>query len=80
MSVFVIINEWTDIKNTTSAEVTGDSYFTTRESAWTALHQVAESFGHELDSDGFSFSLEDHTPGLQFEEYYIQELMNGDSK
>lgn len=79
MSVFVIVNEWTDIDNSTSSEIVGDRYFESMEEAWQALSLICASYGSELDQDGFSFSLEGHDPHLQFEEFYIQELTKGDS-
>lgn len=75
MSVFIIVNEWTDINNDTSSEVTGANYFPTEDDAWEALSVIAESYGVDLDKEATNISLEDHSPHLQFEEYYIQELV-----
>lgn len=74
MSVFVIINEWTNIAGDTSAEVTGGNYFTSEDDAHDHLAVIAESYGVEIDKEATSLSLEDHSPHLEFEEYYIQEL------
>lgn len=74
VSVFIIVNEWTDIANTTSSEVVGGNYFTSEDGAWEALRDIAAAYDTELDRDETSLQFEDHKPHLQFEEYYIQEL------
>ena len=73
-SVFVIINEWTDIASNTGAEVVGSNFFTTEQKAWDSLLIIAQAYDTELRPDETSISLEDHVSNLQFEEYYIQEL------
>lgn len=76
-NVYVIINEWTDIANNTSSEVVGAKWFAIEDDAWVALNIIAESYGTDLDDDETSLEFEDHKPGLQSEEYYIQELTKG---
>lgn len=73
-NVFVIINEWTDIAETSSSEVTGDNYFTSESAAWDALKVIADTYLYDLAPDATSIVLENHTPSLNYEEYYIQEL------
>lgn len=75
-SVYVIINEWTDISNDTSSEIVGGKWFSTEDDAWDALNLVAEALSVELPEDETSIQLEDHTPGLQSEEYRIEELIH----
>lgn len=75
--VFVIINEWTDVANDTSSELWGGKWFSSEDDAWAALNLIAESYGVDLDDDETSMEFEDHKPGLQVEEYYIQELTKG---
>jgi hypothetical protein len=77
VKVFVIINEWTDIANDTSSEVTGGKWFASEDEAWDALDLIAEAHGVELDQDETSLQLEDHKSGLQNEEYRIEELTRG---
>lgn len=77
IKVFVIINEWTDIANDTSSEVTGGKWFASEDEAWDALDLIAEAHGVELDQDSTSIQLEDHKSGLQSEEYRIEELTRG---
>jgi hypothetical protein len=73
-SVFVIVNEWTDITGNSGAEVVGSNFFRTEQEAWDSLLIIAQTFEAELLPADTSIQLEDHTPNLQFEEYYIQEL------
>lgn len=75
-SVFVIINEWTAIDNSSGADVVDSKYFDSEESAWRALREIAHTFEDDLDYDTTSIQYEDHA-GLQYEEYYIQELTRG---
>ena len=77
VKVFVIINEWTDIANYTSSEVTGGKWFPSEDEAWDALDLIAEAHSVELGQDETSFVLEDHKAGLQTEEYRIEELTRG---
>ena len=77
IKVFVIVNEWTDIANNTSSEITGGKWFASEDDAWTALDLIAEAHGVELDPDETSLQLEDHKSGLQSEEYTIEELTRG---
>lgn len=80
MSVFIIMNEWTDVENNTHSELIGGKYFTSEDSAHAALAIVAGTYEVELTFDEMSFSVEDYDPHTQFEEYYIQELTRGDSE
>ena len=74
MSVFIIMNEWTSLDGSTGAEVVGSSYFETEQDAWDSLRDIATAFDAELLPGDSNIVLEDHTPNLQFEEYYIEEL------
>lgn len=74
MSMFVIINEWTDVANNTSSEVVDAKYFESEDDAWEALRLVAVAHDVNLDHDDTSLILGDSRSGIQFEEYYIQEL------
>lgn len=76
-SVFVIINDWTDIADAECSEIVGYEFFESENDAWHALNVIAESYGVDLHPEDTSFSMEDHAPGLQFEQYYIQELRKG---
>jgi len=77
VSVFIIVNEWTDIDDITSSQVVDSNYFTTEHAAWDALSQIAEAYEVGLHPADTSISMENHAPGLQYEEYYIQELTRG---
>lgn len=74
MNVYVIINEWTSIDNSTGVEIVGANYFTSEEEAHESLKVIAEAFEYDLEPDETSIQLEDHLPSLQYEEYYITEL------
>lgn len=76
-NVFVIINEWTSIDNSTGAEVVGANFFESEGDAWVALNAIAEAHDTRLYLDETSLQFEDHQPHLQHEEYYIQELTRG---
>ena len=76
-NVFVIINEWTSNDNSTGAEIVDAKFFESEHEAWLALRDIAHSFEDDLDYDATSLAYEDHAAGLQFEEYYIQELPKG---
>lgn len=73
-SVFVIVNEWTTIDNSTGSEVVGSNYFPTEQDAWDHLAIIAEAHEVALGRTETSLQFEDHDPHLQYEEYYIQEL------
>lgn len=73
-NVFVIINEWTSIDNSTGAEVVGSNFFESENDAWESLLTIAQAHDTTLFADETSLQLEDHLPHLQYEEYYIQEL------
>lgn len=77
-SVFIIINEWTSaVTGNTSSDIAEYQFYASEEAARGALADHAKIYGLELEPDAFSFSLEDHTPTISFEEYYIQELIKG---
>lgn len=75
--VFIIVNEWTDLANNTSSEITGGKWFDSEDAAWDALDLIAEAQGVELGQEDNSIQLEDHNSGLQSEEYRIEELTKG---
>jgi hypothetical protein len=77
VSVFVIINEWTDVTGDGSSEVVDSKYFDHEGSAWDALRLIAESYHVDLGETDTSISLRDHDEFLNYEEYYIQELTKG---
>lgn len=77
MSVFIIMNEWEAIDGSTGASVVDARFFDSEEGAWEALRDIAHSYEDDLDYDATSLTYEDHTAGLTFEEYYIQELSKG---
>jgi hypothetical protein len=78
VSVFVIINEWTTVDNSTGSELTGSKYFESEDDAWEALLLIAQAQATTLYADETSLVLEDHDAHLQYEEYYIQELTKGE--
>lgn len=73
-NVFVIINEWTAIDNSSHSDIVDSKYFDSEESAWRALREIAHSYDDDLDYDATSISYENSTVAVQYEEYYIQEL------
>jgi hypothetical protein len=73
-SVFVILNEWTNTAGITSSQIVDSVYFTSESVAWDALKLIADSYETHLAPDETSISLEDHSPHIPYEEYYIQEL------
>ena len=74
MSIFVIINEWETDRETTGSEPVDWIYWATEEKAWEYLRDIAAIHEYELDRDDHSFSPPTPSPGIQYEEYYIQEL------
>ena len=76
-SVFVIVNEWADVTGRSGVTVVDWKYHTTQESAWRALREIAHSYDDDLDYDATSLQYENPSSGLEFEEYYIQELTKG---
>lgn len=76
MSVFIIINEWTDRDGNVSSEPVAATYFTTENEAHESLGYIAEAHDVELSPLDTSFVTE-NDPHLQFQEYYIQELTRG---
>lgn len=75
-SVYVIINEWTDIAGNTSSEVVGASFNETEDGAWEDLRIIAEAHGDVLLPGETALVYEAHVHNLQSEEYYIEELTN----
>lgn len=75
-SVYVIVNEWTDIANNTSSEIVNAKWYRNEPDAQYALGLLAEPHGVELTDDDTSFTLEDQA-GLQSDEYRIEELDRG---
>lgn len=77
-SVFVIINEWTAIDNSSGAEIVDSKYFESEDEAWDALLLIAQAHETTLFADETSLSFENPTANLEFEEYYIQEVTKSD--
>lgn len=77
MNVFIIINEWIDIEDNTSSEVTGAKYFESEDDAHDHLADIATSHGQGLELDETALVIEDLSAHLRYEEYYIQELTRG---
>lgn len=75
--MFIIVNEWTNSEGITSAEVVGGKYFTSEEDAWGALLDIAVAYDVALCADEMNLVIEDPTPHISYEEYYIQELIRG---
>lgn len=77
-SVFIIINEWVDQQDNEGSEVTGAKYFTSEDQAWDALDEIAVAYGRDITHEELSFSVtgDGH---IKYEEYYVQELTNGDN-
>lgn len=80
MSVFIIMNEWTDTDGNGHSELVGGKYFSSEDSAHDALVIIAETYGVEMTAEDMSFSVGNYDPHTEFEEYYIQELANGEGK
>lgn len=74
MSVFVIINEWQTDQGATSSEPVDWIYWQTDDGAWKYLRDIAARWEIELDTDTYSFSPPTMPYGIQYEEYYVQEL------
>lgn len=77
-NVFVIIDEWTSTSGATSSEVTDNRFFTSESEAWDALRAIAEAWEYDLGKGDNSIGLDNPVPGMDYEEYYIQELTKGD--
>lgn len=75
--MFIIVNEWTNLEGVTSSEVVGGRYFTSEEDAWGALLDIAVAYDVTLCADEMNLVIEDPTPHISYEEYYIQELIRG---
>lgn len=80
-SVFIIVNEWVDIANSTSSEVVGGKFYTSENDAWEALLLIAQSYNTTLYIDETNLVFDEDSSelkrSLQYEEYYIQELTQG---
>lgn len=74
MSIFVIINEWITDKDSSCSELVDGIYWTTERKAWEYLRDLAAHHDYELPEDEYSFSPPTFGGGIQYEEYYIQEL------
>lgn len=74
MSVFVIINEWATDEGAQASEVTGGEYYETEGGAWEDLRIIAQAHCLDLPFEETSLTLENPGKGIQFEEFYIQEL------
>ena len=75
--VYIIFNEWADDHGNEGSEVVGAKYFPTENDAWEALKVIALEYGVLIGGDETAIALEEHSPHLQYEEYYIQELTQG---
>jgi len=78
VSVFIIINESTTFDDAVSSEIVGSRYFTSEQSAWEALRDIAHAHEDDLDYDSTSLTYEITGSYVSFEEYYIQELTKGE--
>jgi hypothetical protein len=79
--VYIIVNEWTDVANQDGSEITGGKFYETEDAAWDDLSVIAdENYGVDLKPDETSFVIEDPTNGLQYEEYRIEVLSNGEAR
>lgn len=74
MNIFVVINEWETDRGHTASEPVDWVYWIDERKAWEYLHGLAAVHGHELPKDEFSFSPPTASPGIVYEEYYVQEL------
>ena len=73
--VYVIINEWEANDEDSLLEIVGGAYFSTEESAWDRLDEIADVYGVELNLEDTSFEVpSDNT----YETYYIMELRKYD--
>lgn len=77
-SVFVIMNEWQSIDYKTGSRVVDSKFFTNEGEAYGALYEIAQANGLELPEGENNFFAEDIPSNLDYDEYYIQELVNGD--
>lgn len=76
--VYIIMNEWTDVVGDEGAEVVAATYYTEEWRAIDALHILAaEKYGVILEPEDNNFRLEDHSPHIQNEEYYVTALSEG---
>lgn len=74
-NAFIIINEWVDAVGAEGSEVVGGVFFDSQEEAWLALKEIALEHNADLPPGDTNFTLEDHKAHVQWEEYYIQELI-----
>jgi len=74
-NVFVIINEWqSSIDDATGSGIVDYKFFESESAAWFALRDIAHAFEDDIDYDATSYTIESPSVGLDYEEYYIQEL------
>ena len=73
-NIFVIINEWETDKGGTGSEPVDWIYWATERKAWEYLRHLAAGVDVELTEGEFSFSPPTLSPGIIYEEYYVQEL------
>lgn len=74
--VFVIINEWEDAHGNVGSSITNGLWYASEGEALDELRTIGESVGVEIPEDEFGFTVED-SGTLSYDEYYIQELING---
>jgi hypothetical protein len=77
VSVFIIIDAWVNYDDTEGSEVVGAKYFESEDDAHDHLADIADAVGVTLDKESTNFTLENHSPNVEWEEYYIQELTRG---
>lgn len=76
-NVFIIINAWATDDGVEVSEVCDGRYFESEQEAWIALRDIAHAYSDDLDYDATSISFDEPAKGIQYEEYYIQELTHG---
>lgn len=74
-SVFIVMNEW-DFEDGGGSEIVGGVHYTSESQAWDALSVIAERLHMELDPSDTSLLVRDGA--VDYESYYIEELLNGD--
>lgn len=72
-SVFIVVNEWTDISGNTGMEILNGHYHKTLESAREVIQEEANAAGVDIPEDETGFTVEG-SGSLEYEEFYIQEL------
>lgn len=73
MSIFIIVNEWTDDDNDFEA-IYGDEFWLSEAGALIKLTEMASNFGIEIPKGETSFDVPDQYFGLERDTYYIREL------